>query len=153
MQSSDRAGTAANVRRGVTRLAARLRAERPAGALSGNKLTVLAHLYRFGPSTPGDIAAVGHQQPQSLTRVFAELELGGLVSRSRSRRDGRQAVLTLEPAGRAALGADMAQRDAWLDAALGDFTAAEVGVLEIAAGLLERLADHPAADAERRRSA
>jgi hypothetical protein len=45
----------------------------------------------------------------------------------------------------------MAQRDAWLAAALGTLTAAEVGLLGIAAALMERIADIPAAEATRYR--
>jgi DNA-binding MarR family transcriptional regulator len=146
-QSQHRPDPAAGIRRGATRLAQRLRAERPPGALSANKLSVLSHLYRHGPSTPGEIAAAEHQHPQSLTRVFAELELAGLVSRSRSERDGRAAVLTLRPAGHDALTRDMAQRDAWLAEALGTLTAAEADLLGIAAGLMEGIADIPAAEA------
>jgi DNA-binding MarR family transcriptional regulator len=135
---------AADVRRGTLRLARRLRAERPSGALSGNKVSVLGFLYRQGPATPGDVAAAEHQQPQSLTRVFSELELAGLITRARSERDGRQAQLSLTPAGREVLVQDMAQRDRWLAAALADLTDAEAQLLQIAAALLDRLAAAPA---------
>jgi DNA-binding MarR family transcriptional regulator len=131
---------AADVRRGALRLARRLRAERPPGALSGNKISVLGYLYRQGPATPGDVAAAERQQPQSLTRVFAELELAGLVARARSDRDGRQSLLSLTPAGRDALLQDMAQRDGWLAGALSELTEAEAQVLRIAAGLMDRVA-------------
>jgi DNA-binding MarR family transcriptional regulator len=139
-------GAPADIRRGVTRLAQRLRVQRPPGALSTNKISVLSHLYRHGPSTPGQVAAAEHQHPQSLTRTFAELQLAGMVSRSRSERDGRESVLALRPAGRDALTRDMAQRDSWLGEALSSLTAAEVGLLEIAARLLEQISDFPAAD-------
>ncbi|TQS46457.1 MarR family winged helix-turn-helix transcriptional regulator [Cryptosporangium phraense] len=128
------------IRRGVTRLARRLRVERPPSALSGNKIAVLASLYRNGPTTPGAIAAAEHQQPQSLTRVFADLEADGLVLRVRSETDRRAWVLHLTVEGREALRADMAHRDAWLEAALDDLTDAELGLLEIAAQLMERIA-------------
>lgn len=137
---------AASVRRGATRLAQRLRAERPAGALSSNKIGALSHLYRRGVSSPGDIATAEHQQPQSLTRVFAELEAAGLLSRSPSDHDGRQSLLTLTPAGRDALEADMAERDAWLAVALSTLTDAEIGLLRVAGELMDRLADAELAD-------
>lgn len=140
---------AADVRRGSMRLARRLRSERHPGALTANKITVLSHLYRYGPATPGDIAAAEHQQPQSLTRVFAELELTGLISRARSERDGRQALLSITRAGREALARDMSQRDQWLAGALAELTDAEAQLLRIAAGLLERLAAAPATEAVR----
>ncbi len=133
--------TAAEVRRGATRLSRRLRAERPADALSVNKLSVLSHLYRNGPTTAGRLAAAEHQRPQSLTRVFAELEQEGLIFRSESAEDRRQCVLDLTAAGLRALGQDMAHRDAWLAAALAELSETEREVLRIAGNLMDRLAD------------
>ena len=89
----------AQIRQGVLRLARRLRAERAPGAMSSNQVAVLAHLSRFGASTPGAIAAAEGQQPQSLTRTFQELQLAGLIHRGRSARDGRESVLTITAAG------------------------------------------------------
>ncbi|HVX46400.1 MAG TPA: MarR family transcriptional regulator [Mycobacteriales bacterium] len=132
---------AAEVRRGATRLARRLRAERPDGSLSANKVSVLAYLHKHGSGTPGGVAAAEHQQPQSLTRVFTELEEAGLISRGRSDSDGRQAVLRLTAAGRAALTRDMRHRDAWLAAALGELTETEIELLRLAGRLMDRLAD------------
>jgi DNA-binding MarR family transcriptional regulator len=129
----------ASIRRAVTRLSSRLRAERPAGAMSGNKVTVLAHLHRHGPSTAGAVAAAAHQQPQSLTRTFNELQLAGLIARRPGEHDRRESVLTLSDAGREALFRDMADRDTWLQEALGGLTEAEVEILRIASGLMEQL--------------
>ncbi|MFD3590114.1 MarR family winged helix-turn-helix transcriptional regulator [Streptomyces sp. NPDC058683] len=135
----------AEVRQGVVRLARRLSAERPADGLSLNKNSVLGHLLRNGPMSAGALAAADHQQPQSLTRVFAELERDGLVSRTRDSHDGRQRMLELTEEGRKTLAADMAQRDAWLSHALGDLTETERQVLLLAARLMNRLADSPVA--------
>jgi DNA-binding MarR family transcriptional regulator len=132
---------AGEIRRGVTRLGRRLRAERSAEALSANKVSVLSYLYREGPTTPGEIAAYEHQQPQSLTRVLADLETRGLVRRTRSGHDGRQSVLAITPAGRDTLIRDMAERDRWLAGALAELTETEAQVLRIAGALLDRLAD------------
>ncbi|MBR7838146.1 MarR family transcriptional regulator [Actinospica durhamensis] len=131
----------AQIRRGATRLARRLRAERPAGGLSLNKLAVLSHLHRNGPSTPGEIAAAERQQPQSLTRVIADLEQTGLITRDRDDRDRRQYVLALSPAGRNALAVDAAGRDRWLADALRDLNETERQVLRLAAALMEELAE------------
>jgi DNA-binding MarR family transcriptional regulator len=130
----------AEIRRGVTRLARRLRLERSSDALSANKVSVLGYLHRVGPSTPGQIAVGESQHPQSLTRVFADLEAGGLIVRVRSEQDRRAAVLHLTATGRTALAADMAERDAWLAEALESLTEAELQLLRIAAGLMEQLA-------------
>lgn len=135
------ADTCAEIRRGVTRMARRLRSERPAGSLSGNAISVLGHLHRHGPSTPGEIAAAEHHKAQSLTRVFAELQLEGLIDRRRSERDGRESVLSITRTGRRALASDMRARDQWLQAALSTLGETELDVLLIAARVLDRLAE------------
>jgi DNA-binding MarR family transcriptional regulator len=132
---------AALIRRGVVRLNRRLRQERGDGSLSPNQLWVLGHLYRHGSATPGEVAAAERQRPQSLTRVFAELEAEGLIARAPGTVDRRQSVLSLTGAGRRALERDMADRDAWLSGALASLSPTERGVLELAGALMERLAD------------
>jgi DNA-binding MarR family transcriptional regulator len=139
---------AEEIRRAIFRLARRLRAARPSGGLSPNKLGVLAHLYRRGPATPGALAAAEHQQPQSLTRVFSELEREALIGRRPSGQDRRKLILEITAAGRKALAQDMAARDLWLASALPTLTEAEQLVLRLAANLIDRIVD---ADASRRR--
>ncbi|SDL74365.1 MarR family winged helix-turn-helix transcriptional regulator [Nonomuraea jiangxiensis] len=130
----------AEIRRVVVRLSRRLRAERGADALSANKIAVLGHLRRNGPMTAGALAAADRQRPQSLTRVFAELEDEGLITRSADESDRRQIMVDITSAGREALVADMADRDAWLSSAMAALTETERGVLRLAAALMERLA-------------
>ncbi|MEU1948260.1 MULTISPECIES: MarR family transcriptional regulator [unclassified Streptomyces] len=134
----------AEIRQGAVRFARRLSAERPVEGLSLNKCSILGHLRRNGPMSAGALAAADRQQPQSLTRVFAELQRDGLISRTRDTRDGRQQVLAITQAGDEALDRDMAQRDAWLDIALADLNETERQVLLLAARLMDRLADSPA---------
>lgn len=122
------------------RLNRRLRQERGEGAFSPNQLIVLGHLHRRGPSTPGEVAAAERQRPQSLTRVFAELETAGLIVREPGTVDRRQSVLTLTAEGERALERDMAERDVWLAGALASLSTTERGVLELAGALMERLA-------------
>lgn len=141
MSASATESTAADVRRGVTRLAQRLRSERPPGSLSGNKLAVLGLLRRLGESQPGRVARALHQQPQSLTRVFAELEQDGLVARRPDPDDRRQSLLALTSRGADLLRDDMRDRDRWLTRALAQLSDLEIGVLDLAAGILERLAE------------
>ncbi len=130
----------ADIRRGATRLARRLRSERPASGLSANKIAVLSHLHAHGPTSPGDIAEAERQQPQSLTRVLAELEEAGLVVRSRSATDGRSAILSLTGSGSEALTEDMAERDMWLGAALSQLTDVELQLLRLGAVLMNQIA-------------
>lgn len=133
--------SATRVRRGVVRLNRRLRQERREGSLSPGRLEVLGHLHRNGPATPGEIATALRQRPQSLTRVFAELKAEGLLARAAGTVDRRQSVLSLTEAGRLALERDMGDRDAWLAEAMTSLSPTERGVLELAAALMERLAD------------
>ncbi|MFE1883140.1 MarR family winged helix-turn-helix transcriptional regulator [Streptomyces diastatochromogenes] len=135
----DHLSEAALLRRAVVRLNRRLRQERGDGSLSPNQLAVLGFLHRNGSATPGEIAAEERQRPQSLTRVFAELEADGLIVRETGTVDRRQSVLTLTESGRRALERDMAERDAWLAEALGALGETERGVLALAAAVMERL--------------
>ena len=128
------------VRRGVMHMARRLRTERVLGSLSSNKLSVLGTLSRLGPLPAGAVAVVERQRPQSLSRIFAELALEGLITRERSETDRREHILSITDAGRAALAADLAQRDAWLAEAMKKLSPTERGVLELAAGIMERMA-------------
>jgi DNA-binding MarR family transcriptional regulator len=112
--------------------------ERPADALSPTKIAVLAHVYRRGSATPGGIAAAERLQPQSLTRVMAELEAEEMITRSRGS-DRRQYVLELTDVGRRALAQDMAARDRWLALAMEDLTETERHVLYLAGVLMDRI--------------
>jgi DNA-binding MarR family transcriptional regulator len=125
----------------MVRLGRRMRSQRAPDSLSLNKISVLSHLYHRGPSTPGEITVAERQRPQSLTRVFAELERDGLIVRTPSERDRRESVLDLTDIGRAVLVADADRRDAWLAEAITDLTDTEAQLLRLAAGLMDRLAD------------
>src|SRR5580698_8131564 len=122
------------VRRGSTRLARRLRSERPEAAETLLELSVLGHLYRRGPMTPGALADNERLQPQSLTRALARLERDRLVLRRSDETDRRRSRL--------ALTRDMARRDAWLAAAMArELTPTEQQLLRLAGDLMERLAE------------
>ncbi len=140
-------GAATAVRRGTTRLARRLRLERPAPQHahpepSNLALSVLAHLRQHGPMTPGALAAAERLQPQSLTRTLAGLERQHLVIRQPEGRDGRRSLIALTEPGAQALIRDMRQRDDWLAEAMErHLTRTERELLRLAAGLMERLAE------------
>jgi DNA-binding MarR family transcriptional regulator len=131
----------ADIRRGAMRLSRRLRLERSPGALSNTKISVLGQVRRFGPMTPGEVARRERQRPQSLTRVFADLEKDGLIQRAPASGDRRQTLLTITRKGIDTLAADMAERDAWLEHAIGQLTDTEVEVLRLAGRLMDELAD------------
>jgi DNA-binding MarR family transcriptional regulator len=141
MHQGKPADVAPVLRAGVLRLARRLRVERDRSALSNAKVAVLSHLARVGASSPSRISRDERQQPQSLTRVFAELEADGLVERHPDTGDGRQSMLALTESGRAALAADMQLRDRWLADAMSGLSPTELGVLALAAGIIERIGE------------
>jgi DNA-binding MarR family transcriptional regulator len=130
------------VRRAVVSLGRQLRAERTPGGLASVELSVLGHLNRRGPLTPGDLAASDRIQPQSLTRTLTTLEAEGLVLRQPDPADGRRSLLAITPDGAEALHREMDQRDQWLAAAMAQkLTSTETELLRLAGALLERLAD------------
>ena len=130
------------VRRAVATLSRRLRAERSADSMSLTKLSLLGQLYRHGSISAAELAGLERVQPQSLTRVLAELLEEGLISRRVDAADGRRLLLDITGEGRAVLTRDMQQRDAWLARAMyQELSATERELLRLAAQLLERLAD------------
>ena len=130
---------AAVLRRAVTALAARARAER-GGDLSLNQVAVLGRVMTHGPITPGEVAAQLRMLPQSLTRTFAALEELGLMVRMPDPADGRQHLLSVTAEGRVALRAEMGPRDRWLARAMNDVLSPdEQAQLLAAAELLQRL--------------
>jgi DNA-binding MarR family transcriptional regulator len=133
---------AADVRRGVISLGRRLRLGRSAASLTTLELSVLGHLHRRGPLSPGDLAVLDRVQPQSLTRTLTSLEVHGLTRREPDPADARRSLLAITNAGLTALRAEMERRDTWLAAAMSAaLTDAEIGLLRLAGELMERLAD------------
>jgi DNA-binding MarR family transcriptional regulator len=132
---------AGRIRRAMTQLQRRLRLEGSGDGLPPAKLSVLGLLRRAGaPMTPGELAAADGVQPQSMTRVLAELEEAGLVTRARDRSDARQFRIALAGAGETALDADLHERDAWLAHAMVlELSPVERTVLAAAADLMERV--------------
>jgi DNA-binding MarR family transcriptional regulator len=133
---------AADVRRGVTSLGRRLRLRRSAASLTTLELSVLGHVHRRGPLSPGDLTTLERVQPQSLTRTLTSLEADGLTVRQPDPADGRRSLLAITTAGLTALRTEMDRRDTWLAAAMSaELTDAEIGLLRLAGELMERLAD------------
>jgi DNA-binding MarR family transcriptional regulator len=139
--AAQRAAAATEVRRGVISLARRLRLERNEIGLTALELSVLGHLHRRGPLTPGELATAERVLPQSLTRTLAALEEAGLAYRQPDPADGRRSLLAVTENGHAALRSEMEQRDNWLAAAMSaELTSTEIELLRLAGSLLERIA-------------
>ena len=78
------------------RLARRLRQER-SGEFTLTQMSALATIDRKGPMTLGQLADHERVQPPSMTRVVSHLVAAGLLSRTPSPEDRRQALVESHP--------------------------------------------------------
>jgi DNA-binding MarR family transcriptional regulator len=130
------------LRMSVMRLHRRLRRERPDNGLSLTNLSALGRVDRDGPMTASELADGERIQPQSVTRVVADLERRGLIERLPDDTDRRRILLRVSPAGRELIAEDRRQRDEWLSVAMAaTLTPAERDILLVAAHLIDRLAE------------
>lgn len=131
------------LRRSVSHLARHLRTLRADHGVSLGKVSLLARLHRAGrPMTATELAARERLQPQSLTRLIADLEQRGLIRRTPDEADRRHLWIDIAPKGSELLRSDARRQNAWLARAMAErLTPAERDTLRAAAALLERLAD------------
>lgn len=134
--------------RAVLSLGRRLRAERPAGSASLSAIGILAGLRRLGPVPAVRLAAEERLQPQSLTRILAQLERDGLITRTPGPTDRRELVIDLTGRGLELLAADIAARRRWLERAASTLTDGERAALLAASTAMLKLAayDEPPED-------
>jgi DNA-binding MarR family transcriptional regulator len=141
-KGEDQLKIARRVGRSVAQLARRLRAERPARAISLSKLSVLGRLSRNGPLTATDLAEQERIQPQSLTRLLADLEQRALVTRRQDQSDRRQVIIEITSKGSELLIEDARTQAAWLARGMSAvLSPVEQELLRLAAQLMQRLAD------------
>lgn len=132
----------AAIARAVTQLARRLRSHRPAASVTIAALGLLSTLHRQGSMAAVALAKAERLQPQSLSRLIARLDKDGLIARAPDPADGRVLLLSITPAGRRALRADMQARRDWLAGALAEsLSAEERETLLRAAPLMQRLVE------------
>jgi len=122
------------------RFSRRLRGQRVDTSVTLTHLAALSTLKRFGPMSPGELAAHERVQPSSMTRVVVALEGMGLVTRTPHPTDGRQVVIDLTPAADELLATEARAREAWLTGQLQQLTAEERTVLREAAVIMDKLA-------------
>ena len=143
MHATDEAlHVATMLHRSVLGLSRRLRDARRTNQLSTSRLTVLALLRRDSPISPTDLANRLRIQPQSLTRLLADLQAGDLVRRAADVADRRRNMVEITPAGLQALASDTDERRARLAEAIeAELTPSERDMIGIAARLVDRLSD------------
>jgi DNA-binding MarR family transcriptional regulator len=111
------------------------------------KHSILGQLFRDGPKTPKALALAEGIQPQSLTRVLAELEESGFALRTQDELDRRQFKLEITSEGRRLVIQDANNRASWLASAMDTvLTAFERDLLCLSIQLLDKLADASSLD-------
>src|SRR5262249_24142756 len=129
---------AAHLRLAITRTARRLRQE--AGReLSPSQISALATIERHGPLTPSELADRERVKRPTATRVAAKLEEIGTIARTADPADARSSLLQITAKGRALLGRLRRRKTAYLAQRLDGLAADELGVLERASEVLERM--------------
>lgn len=120
-----------------SRMAARL-AEVGVSSVSWRVASTLEH---HGPLRLSEIAARERVTRPTATDVVRRLEQEGLVARTPDPRDSRSALVDLTAAGRAQLGAWRAQLATGVGPVLADLPAADLAILDRAAGILAELVE------------
>ncbi|OYO09642.1 MarR family transcriptional regulator [Enemella evansiae] len=120
------------------------RARQESGGLAPHLFAALAPL-EVEPRTATWLAAREQVSNASMSRTVKDLESLGFLRRSEHPTDGRQRVLTMTPAGRAAIAESRRRRTSWMNRQLEDCTAEELEVLTAATAILTRMTERPAA--------
>ena len=129
---------AARLRLVVMRLHRRLRAE-AGDELSPTLVAALVSIERQGPLTLGRLAELERVTPPSITRIVANLECAGLVSRTVDEADRRSSRICITAAGTRMLRRSRKRKAAYLARQLGTLTEAEQATVAQALPILERL--------------
>jgi DNA-binding MarR family transcriptional regulator len=134
--------TATRLRVGVGAFRRRTQERVSEGDLTAPQLTALSRLDRLGPSTTAELARREQITPQAMGATIASLERRGLVVRRPDSVDGRRSILSLNPAGRAAISSGRSAIADRVAVVLAEsFTSTEIATLDAAARLIERLAE------------
>lgn len=135
----DRATLASSLRLACMRISRRVRLESPSD-VAPHQFSVLCRL-SDGPRTPRELADIEKVSPPSMTRTVAGLVDAGWVRRADDPSDGRQIILTLSPEGEGVVRETRRAREGWMAQRLDRLTPQEIGILEQAVTLLERVAN------------
>ena len=134
--------TATRLRVGIGAFKRRTQEALAEGDLTAPQLTALSRLDRLGPATTAELARREQITPQAMGTTIASLEQRALVIRRPDAGDGRRSILSLTPAGRAAIRSGRsAIVDKVADALAESFTDEEIATLDAAARLIQRLAE------------
>jgi DNA-binding MarR family transcriptional regulator len=109
------------------------------GGLSHGLLTALASVAKRGPLRLAELAAIEAVSAPGATRIVAELETRGLVSRGVDPADGRAVLVTLTTAGAEAILRARAARADVIAGLLAELSPSERASVEAALPALEKV--------------
>jgi DNA-binding MarR family transcriptional regulator len=127
---------AARLRLAITRTARRLRQESGTD-LGPSQVAALATIERQGPVAPSGLAELERIKRPTATRILARLAEAGLVERIPDPTDGRSAIVSVTPDGRALLRRLRQRKTAYLAKRLRELPDRDVQALARAAEVLE----------------
>ncbi len=114
--------------------------QRDPGNLSPAQLSALASVDVYGPLRIGDLAARERVAAPTMTRLVAQLADAGLLTRGPDPTDGRGSLVSLAPAGAAALDEVRRERTTLLGRRLAALSAEQRAAVAAALPALEALA-------------
>lgn len=129
------------LRPSLLRLTRLIRNQRVDVSVTLTQLSAMATLKKRGPLSAGELAAFEKVQPPSMTKVLANLEERGFVSRAVHPTDKRQAILSVTDAGLELLASESRSRDLWLSQRVADLTPDERAQLRAIVPILDKLAE------------
>jgi len=137
--STTAVATATRLAVAIGRINRRLRAY--GDGLSYGQLSALSTIVRLGPLRPSEIARIELIAAPTATRVVAELESRGFVTRDPDPADGRSSLVSGTAAGEEAVAHARDERAGRMQALLDELDDDGRSALEAAVGPLELLAD------------
>lgn len=121
-------------------LTRRMRLESRLDDVTDSQLTVLLHLRRVGPQTPGQLAEFERVSAPSMNRTINALVEAGWVGRVDDPADGRRVIVQLTPEGAELARTTSKRRNAWLKEQLRPLDAQDRAALARATELISRMA-------------
>jgi DNA-binding MarR family transcriptional regulator len=132
---------AATLRPSLLRLTRIVRLQRVDMSVTLTQLSAMGTLSKRGPMTAGELAQFERVQPPSMTKVVANLEEHGYVTRKVSPDDRRQTIVAITAEGEELLESERRSRNAWLSQRLAKLTADERALLRDVVPILDKLAE------------
>jgi DNA-binding MarR family transcriptional regulator len=129
------------LRPALLRLTRLVRNQRADTSVTLTQLAAMGTLFKNGPMSAGELAAIERVQPPSMSKVLANLEERGLIRRDPHPSDRRQAIVGITEQGVELLSSERRLRDAWLSRRLAELSADERELLVRVVPVLDRLAE------------